>query len=70
MGGAGTNLRSFVDTYSGAAGTAAPAFFSPYCPSLWSAGPSRLSALFSQDRDLGVSLHGVVCRIVSYVVSR
>jgi len=68
--GAGTNLRSFVDTYSGAAGTAAPAFFSPYCPLSGLQGHPGCLPLFSQDRDLGVSLHGVVCRIVSYVVSR
>ncbi|CAE6748397.1 hypothetical protein NSPZN2_30049 [Nitrospira defluvii] len=67
--GAGTKLRSLVYTYSGAAGTAAPAFSSPYCPLFGLQGHPGCLPLLSQDRDLGVVLHGVVCRIVSYVVS-
>ena len=69
MGGAGTNLRSFVDTYSGGCRHGGPAF-SLYCP-LSGLGPSRgCLPCFPQDRDLGVVLHGVVCRVLSLVVSR
>ena len=44
--GAGTKLRSFCYTYTGAADRVAPAFFLPYCPLSGLQGPSGYLPLF------------------------